>query len=278
MATANNNPLVKHFRQPTIYLKLPSGGRFYPPNSLELTVSGEIPIYPMTVKDELSLKTPDALMNGDAMVQVLRSCCPSITDPWAIPSIDIDAIFIALRIASYGTGMDINSKCPHCSSQNEHTINLINLLESIPQANVDTTVEIDNMVFKYKPPTYKDINLINIKTFEERRLINNIIASDLPDEQKKEAFNESFKKLTDMNLQQVLGNIESITVDGQLVTSAEHIKEYLNNASRQVYVKIKSEAEKALQANKLPPVELTCNECTKEYKTDIEFDQANFFE
>lgn len=278
MTAANHNPLVKHFRQPAIYLKLPSGGKFYPEGGVATNVAGEIPIYPMTAKDELSLKTPDALMNGDSMVGVFRSCCPSIADPWSIPSIDLDALLIAIRIASYGNSMDINSQCPHCENDNEHAINLTALLESIPQSNISAEAEIDQMTFKFRPPTYENINQLNIKTYEERRLINNIINSEMSEEEKKSAFDESFKKLTEMNLQQVMGNIESITVDGQLVNNPAYIREYLNNAPRTVYVKIKQEAERILQTNKLPPLELSCNGCSASYNTEVEFDQSNFFD
>jgi hypothetical protein len=119
MEKATNNPLFKHFRQPAIYLKLPSQGRFYPDGSLQISVTGDIPIYPMTVKDELTLKTPDALMNGEGMAAVIRSCCPTILDPWQIPAVDLDAIFIAIRLASYGTGMDVNTSCPKCKEEND---------------------------------------------------------------------------------------------------------------------------------------------------------------
>ena len=64
------NPLSKYFRQPKIYLRLPSKGKFYSPGSLVMTESGELPVYAMTAKDELLIKTPDALLNGEATVEV----------------------------------------------------------------------------------------------------------------------------------------------------------------------------------------------------------------
>jgi hypothetical protein len=64
----------------------------------------------MTAKDELMLKTPDALMNGQATVEVIKSCVPSIKNPWHMPSIDIDTILIAIRIATYGENMEFSSK------------------------------------------------------------------------------------------------------------------------------------------------------------------------
>jgi len=280
MEKPTNNPLFKHFRQPAIYLKLPSQGRFYPDGSLELSVTGDIPIYPMTVKDELTLKTPDALMNGSGMAEVIRSCCPALKDPWVIPAVDLDAIFIAIRLASYGTSMDITTSCPHCKESNDHSVNLTTLLENIAPANYTDQPKIDNLIFKFKPQSYKDINLMNIATFEERRLVNNVLSSELADDEKKRLFDESFKKITELNVSMLISCIESITVDGKTVADETQIREFLDNTSRNIFAEIKDKIQELMNRNKIQPISVVCDnqECTKEYTTDLVFDQANFFE
>jgi hypothetical protein len=90
------NPLSQYFRQPSIYIKLPSGGQFYPPGALDMPPNGELPILPMTAVDEITYRTPDALYNGVATVDVIRSCVPNIIDPWCIPVIDVDPLLIAI--------------------------------------------------------------------------------------------------------------------------------------------------------------------------------------
>lgn len=278
MEKATNNPLFKHFRQPAIYLKLPSQGRFYPNGTLDLSVTNDIPVFPMTVKDEITLKTPDALMNGAGMAEVIKSCCPSIKDPWVIPAVDLDAIFVAIRLASYGTNMDVNTSCPHCDEQNEHTVNLTNILENIHPSDYTDQPVINGLIFKFKPQTYNDVNKTNIATFEERRLIANIVDSDLPDDEKKRLFDESFKKITDLNVELLISCIESITVEGKTVTDSSMLREFLDNCSRQDYTAIKDAVQSIIDKNKLGSVDLVCNECNGEYKTDLVFDQANFFE
>ncbi|NDB58023.1 hypothetical protein EB001_06220, partial [bacterium] len=106
------NPLAKHFRQPSVYLKLPSGGKYWPEGTINLPANGEVPIMAMTTKDEITIRTPDALMNGQGVVDLIQSCCPNITNAWAMPTIDSDAILVAIRIATNGSNMDIDSKCP----------------------------------------------------------------------------------------------------------------------------------------------------------------------
>lgn len=278
MVATTNNPLAKHFRQPAIYLRLPSQGKFYPPNSIDLSVTGDVPIYPMTVKDEITLKTPDALMNGEGMASIVASCCPAIKDPWGVPSVDLDAIFIAIRLASYGQGMDITTTCPACNEPNEHTINLTHVLENLSPANYNGEFGIDSLIFKFKPQSYKDINKLNLASFEERKLVANIVDSDISDDEKKRLFDESFKKITDLNVSMIIDSIDSITVDGRAVTEFAMIKEFLDNCSRQTYQAIKDKIQELVNKNKIQPVDVACSECSKEYKTNLEFDQANFFE
>ena len=51
----NNNPLAGHFRTPKLYTGLPSAGKFYSEDILEMPSSGELPVFPMTAKDEIML-------------------------------------------------------------------------------------------------------------------------------------------------------------------------------------------------------------------------------
>ena len=81
----SNNPLRQYFRQPAIYVRLPSAGQFYPPGALTIPANGEIPVLPMTAIDEITYRTPDALFNGSAVVSVIQSCVPSIKDAWQMP-------------------------------------------------------------------------------------------------------------------------------------------------------------------------------------------------
>ena len=72
------NPLKQYFRQPKIYITLPSKGVFYSPDDIS-GLFENIPIYGMTGMDEIILKTPDALMSGESTVKIVQSCCPTIT-------------------------------------------------------------------------------------------------------------------------------------------------------------------------------------------------------
>ena len=97
------NPLLKHFRQPVLYTKLISNGRWYPEGILEMPVTGEVPIYAMTARDEITMKTPDALLNGAGTVAVIESCCPSIKNALTLDNMNVlqGMLFIAFAAVYY---------------------------------------------------------------------------------------------------------------------------------------------------------------------------------
>ena len=92
-----NNPLRQYFRRPALYITLPSKGKFYPEGAIEITTNNELPVFPMTAIDEITSKTPDALFNGTAMADLIKSCVPNIKDPWSIPLVDLETILIGIR-------------------------------------------------------------------------------------------------------------------------------------------------------------------------------------
>ena len=277
MANPANNPLFKHFRQPAIYLKLPSQGRFWPDDAIDMPPTGELPIYPMTVKDEITIKTPDALMNGLGVVEVIQSCCPNIKNAWKTPAADLDAILIAIRLASYGSDMDIETTCPKCNEENSNVIDLTVLLDNYKMPHYTSTA-IEDLTFNFKPQAYETINNNNMMVFEQQKLLDTISRSDLPDEEKTKQFNLIFPKLTEMNVMSLVFCIESIvTDDDKEVTESKYIKEFVENCDRKVYSAIKDKIETIAKSTKPESLNITCPECQETYMSELSFDNANFF-
>ena len=130
----NSNPLKKYYRQPKQFVKLPSGYKFYPEGSVEVPESNEVAVYPMTAKDEMLLKTPDALLNGEATVSVIQSCIPAIKNAWAMPSIDCDAALMTIRMATYGNTMTVPITVPGTKIKKDLVLDLQESLSSILSA------------------------------------------------------------------------------------------------------------------------------------------------
>ena len=282
--TENTNPLNKYFRQPSIYVTLPSGSS-YPPTVLQQTQSGEIGIQPMTAKDEIRFKTPDALMNGQGVVDVIESCVPQIKDAWQIKSYDLDTLLIAIRIATYGETMDFTFTVPGANEQVTHSQNLPAILDQIKSTTIqsDITLE-DGLKISVRPLTYKDMTTASQQTFQQQKLYSAVQDSELPDEDKSKRFNESFKALTDLNSSIMLKNISGIIMqDGTQVIDPAQIKEFVENANAKLVKEIETKIIALRSQGAVKPLKLKATEeqikkgAPATYEVPITFDTANFF-
>jgi hypothetical protein len=176
------NPLTSFYRQPKIYVKLPSKGEFYPPGSLDVSVNGEYPVYAMTAKDELLFKTPDALLSGQSTVELIKSCIPAITNPWAMPNIDLDFALISIRIATYGDKMEVGCNCPHCEAENNYDIDLTAWFGVFNNFHYEKDIPIDQLTVHVRPYTYKEVTKTAIQTMEQQRIFQIINDDTITDE------------------------------------------------------------------------------------------------
>jgi hypothetical protein len=271
------NPLSQWFRQPKIYIRLPSKGEFYPNGALDKSANDEYAVYAMTAKDELMFKTPDALLSGQTTVEVIKSCIPSILNPWAMPSLDLDASLIAIRIATYGEGMDVSADCPFCNHENDYEINLVNWLEKVSGFNFETEINIDPLTIHIRPYTYKEITEASLKTFEQQRIIAIVNDENLSDELKIEKFSESFVKLTELTVDTMAKCIWKISTPAGDVTNLEDILEFIQNSPKDVFQRISDHISTLKDKVALGEQEVSCKECEKEFNMPIELDQSSFF-
>jgi hypothetical protein len=243
------NPLKKYFRQPKLYIKLPSSGNFYPPGVLDVTETGEYPVFAMTAKDELIMKTPDALLNGQATVDVIQSCFPNITNAWMVPSIDLDAILVAIRLATYGEKIELNVNIPVINETRAYELDLRTVLDKLLNAAYDNEIQVNSDITAYiRPLTYKEFTQTAIKTLEEQRIFSIVNDDSIDDQKKIEIFTASFKKLTDINVDIVSQSlIRIVTPDGE-TTDKAFIKEFMDNADKDFFKAIMDHLE--IQKNK----------------------------
>lgn len=273
-----DNPLRRHFRQPVIHLRLPSGGRFYPPGALNMPSSGELPVLPMTAVDEIVTRTPDALFNGSAIPDIISSCIPAIRDPWSVPSVDLNTILVAMRLASYGHKMDVNSTCPSCKNNNEFDLDLRVIMDSLKTPDYDTPLVLGDLTITFVPLSYRQINQNSQMTFEDQKLMQALNSTDMDTEQRLAMLSESFKKITALTVRAIAVSISSIQTPDALVTEPEYILEFLNNCEKDIFQQIRDHAIALRQAGEIKPLDITCGECSHKYTQDFSLDMSNFFE
>lgn len=279
-----SNPLQKYFRQPKLHVRLPSGGKYYPPGSLDLPESGEVAIYPLTAKDELLLKTPDSLMNGTATADVIKSCVPQIKQPWYMPSLDVDALIMAIRIATYGENMTITVKVPNTGDEKDFTIDLNSVIAPLMSATYADTIKMNNMTITLRPLMYSEFTKDALRSFEEQRVYNLVNDDTVPNEEKMERFRAAFNRLTDLTVETVAKSIAKIELtDGQVVSDPKHLLEFMQNTSKEFYTTILDHITEQRDKFAVKPfIAKTTKEeqekgAPETFEVPITFDQSNFF-
>ena len=280
----NSNPLNKYFRQPAVFVTLPSGGA-YPPHVMTPSQTGEVGVQPMTARDEIIFKTPDALMNGQGMVDVIQSCIPDIKDAWQISNYDLDSILIAIRIATYGETMNISFTVPGTTEKVDHSLNLPALLDDIKKTRVKNEITLkDGLRIAVRPLTYKDMTSTALQTFTQQKLYSTVQNADMAPEEKVKRFNESFKALTDLSHTILLKNISKIiTIEGVEVTDPTQIKEFVEKANATLIKELQDELVNLRTQGAVQPIKLKASEeqikkgAPASYEIPVTFDTANFF-
>lgn len=273
----NTNPLKQYFRRPAIYLKLPSGGKFYPEGAIELPDNQELPVYPMTAIDEITSKTPDALFNGVAVTEIIKSCVPNIKDPWSIPAMDLDAILISIRAASNGNSLEVESVCPSCKEESSYTINLVGLLTNLGKGDYDNIVTINELSIKFNPLSYKKVNEINLAQFEIEKIIRNL-ENVTNDDERLKISSQTMKQLNELSMVLITEAIESIATPSAIVTEKEHIMDFLRNCDKNSFDILKNTAVKLRESSQLKPLQVKCIHCQHEYEQTLTLNVTDFFE
>ena len=280
-----NNPLSKYYRQPQIYITLPSKGRYYPPDVFTPTETGEIPVLPMTAKDEMAFKTPDAMMNGQATVDVIKSCIPNFKDPWKMTNYDTDTVLLAIRIATYGETMDITYTAPISNESKTTTLNIPALLESLKNLDIrDEATTSSGFKFKIEPLTYEKLTRIQIAQFEQQKIYSNVADSGLPESEKNLRFADSYKKINAVNFSLVVESIKEITTpDGDIVNDRKQIADFIDNCDAGTTADIEKKLSELRVQCQIKPIKIkaTDEEIKKgvpaSYEVPVSFDNSNFF-
>ena len=139
-------------------------------------------------------------MNGQSTVDVIQSCMPNIKDAWQTPSIDLDTILVAIRIASFGETIDMTTKVPNTNLVKDFTFNLQNLYDKFIGVEFEDTFKIPGFLIQIKPVSYKTATQQSLKAFEEQRIFALVGDADMQESEKLQKFQTSFKKLTDINV------------------------------------------------------------------------------
>ena len=265
------NPLATLMRQPKLNVKLPSKGQYWPKGSLATLANNEYPVYSMTAKDEIMLKNPNAMATGQAVVNVIQSCIPAITNAWECPNLDLDTLLIAIRVATYGSVM----KTPVTIDDDieEFDVDLVTVLEQLyEKITWREQLALDNGLIVYlKPLPYKTVIKASGESIETQKIMSVVNNDKLTEEQKLSKFKDSFVKLTEVTLSVVADSIFQIDTAEGSVTDRAFISEFMEQCDRDVFNAIKDQLDTLTKENAIETIKVG------EQDVPVIFDAATFF-
>jgi hypothetical protein len=272
------NPLSKYFRKPTIYVQIPTGGRFNP--EIPKTILDEIPVMPMTAIDEISMQNPDALLNGEALMTVISSCVPSIPDPRNLCSIDADLLFLAIKYATYGKTVTHLHTCTKCEEQAEYNIDINNVLEKFPEIDKVEPIEHGDLKIYITPPRIESMTRLALIDVEQQRILQSIQAvseDDITEMELAKQFAISFRKVSKQNVDLLISSINRIETPDETVSDEESIMEFMNNIPATIVKEVNDRVKLVTKKPEdLTTFEFTCDACDHRDKIKFELNPVNF--
>tara|TARA_R110000822_G_scaffold94875_1_gene217295 strand:- start:319 stop:1107 length:789 start_codon:yes stop_codon:yes gene_type:complete len=261
-------------------MSLPSGGEGYEPGDIiyEDENNKELPVYPMTAIDEITTKTPDALFNGSAIVEIIKSCIPGIKNPWNILSTDIDAILIGIKAAGGDDALEVESTCPKeaCKTLESYAINLQNMLRSIKPGDYNTPYKVGELEVYFKPLIYRDINAISLKQFEIQAKYKDVnLIKNMTDRAKSSQ--EALIEITNVTMDVLTSAILKITTPENEVTEKEYILDFLKNCDTKTYEEIRDYNGVLRAVSTIKELDMKCATCGHEYKQPFTLNATDFF-
>ena len=213
-----------------------------------------------------------------AVVNVIKSCVPAIIDPWAIPAQDLNAILVAIRIASYGHDLEVGTRCPACETQGDYTLDLRQVLDQLKAGDFETPMIHGDLTITFQPMSYRSQNNSSQSQFEQQKNIQLIQGSDIPDADKIAQLNESLQQITQLTMSALKWSIASIKTPTALVNQPDFIEEFIKNCDRKLYTKIRDHIIGLRVASELKPLAIKCDNCAHDYQQQFNLDQTAFFE
>lgn len=271
-----NNPLRQYFRRPAVYIRLPSNGKGYSPEVLDMPDTGELPVFPMTAIDEISARTPDALFNGTAVADLIKSCIPNIKDPWSIKSTDMDAVLLGIKAASGNDSIEIGSVCPKCETPSDYNVSLVSILSTLKPGDYDTLLEVSDLKIKLRPLEYREMNQAALGQFEVQKFFE--AAANIEDQEEQNAkTKEILEKITTMTMELISQSIEFIQTPTTVVDDKAFILDFLKHCDRTTYLLIRDYSTELRESSELKPLKLTCSSCEHEYEQPFVINPTDFF-
>ena len=269
------NPLTQYFRHPVLHVALPSQGKFYPKNSIDLIDNNQYPVLALTRQDELVFMTVTGQVNGASMASVIQSCVPNIKNAWKMPAVDIDKLLVAIKIATHGAVLTVDTQCPNCETANPVSVDLQKAIDEISAADYSTPVKIGELEIYLHPITFQQLWDNNQIEFNEEEIVA-MLENDATDKETKSAkIDQLLERIRTLTTQVLSQNIHLVKTPAAQVQDPEHIAEWLRNCDRSVYTTLQDSIAAYTADTQIKPVDVACSACATKYSHAYTLDMSN---
>lgn len=259
------NPLLDRIQMPGETFKLPSCGIFYTNGELNNNViDAEVHVNPMTVMDEILIKTPDKLFSGDAVDEVFKRCIPQVLKPKQLLAKDVDFLLLCLRKVSYGAQFETEATHNECKSvespkSNKYVIDITDIIKSTKLID-PTTVD---QQFTINLPNNQIIKIHPIKYVNFVKVLQNL---------------DTDNKLTpQQQVDQLVQSLKSIIISVDEITDGNMIAEWLAAIKPQYLMVINQHLDQSVQWGPNFTSNVKCVDCAQVMEVAIPLNPLVFF-
>lgn len=283
-----NNPLQKFYRKAKFAITLPSRGKWYPKNALTST-DGTVDIFAMTAADDTRFKTNEVLISHIATYDLIRSCVPQITDPENMPTVDLDAVILSIRRASYGNEMNFTVPVPNTALTQSVKLDIEQMVNSISNMSEDwddqLTIQDEGVeiTIKLAPLPLRSLFATTKQLFKQQHIAEKISRNENSNDEKIEEMDQQLKTLSTINVSIVAESIKSVSCGDYFTDKPSEIRQFVNQIDLAYFQAIRKHIEEQKKKMSFPKVrcEATPDQLAagapESWEASIEFNLTNFF-
>ena len=273
---ASLNPLLAKVKLPGRVFQLPSKGAFYKPGVLAETVrDGEVQVKPMSALVELKIRSADLLISTKVVREVCAECAPEILQPELLLSQDVDGLFLFLVASTYGNRKSIRA-IHDCENAEVHDYDVN--LEPIINEPRNKILEHRDVLYSVDLDTGQSVKLRPVIFIDAVDMM--VMRQGITNKEISAPSTITSKELEDLVVRDIGAVIESVSTGGpssQIVTDRKNIEEWIRALSKKNIDLITEASVRSADWGFDMTVDLTCKDCSKSFKHNIEMNPINFF-
>lgn len=277
------NPLSQYTKIEKVFTKLCTNDIIKYKSGVLSNSSIECGVCARSARDEMLFNNPEALMNGEAVVQVIENCVPNVTSARDLYLPDVEQLLIAIKLATKEKSYDIETKCPKCEKHGAFERDLQILLDTIELVSEEPVVNMDSGLAVYlKPHTWAEHSHFGNSMF---RLQNQMKHSNFSETDMTDADIRAMSALIDsmarIQFDMLLLNISRIELPDEnstVVSEREFILSWLESLTKDDLQLIMDKAQEVNDWGVQHSMDVSCSECGHEWTMDnLMFDPTSFF-